>query len=67
MAAVLIYINIYIDQQIVVLLRTLRLPAGAVAAVLATDGLWGVLDETGGSEEAARLVRMSVGISIIPY
>jgi serine/threonine protein phosphatase PrpC len=35
---------------------TLRLPSDASAVVVATDGLWGVLDGIGGSEEAARRV-----------
>jgi serine/threonine protein kinase/serine/threonine protein phosphatase PrpC len=35
---------------------TLSLPADTSLAVVATDGLWGVLDGIGGSEEAARRV-----------
>lgn len=34
----------------------IRLPPNACFAILATDGLWGVLDEVGGSLEAANLV-----------
>lgn len=35
---------------------TLSLPSDTSAAVVATDGVWGVLDGIGGSEEAARRV-----------
>lgn len=35
---------------------TLRLPPDAAAVIVATDGLWGSLDETHGSAAAARIV-----------